>query len=290
MKSYLTRILLLLVLLQVNLLAKDFFWEVNGTQGGKVYLLASLPMGQQDLYPLSSTITDAFQKSNYLFLQHHRNDNNAIYTNEELYKKGRLEDNDTLSNHLSEESYEQLQSWLTRLKLSKTSMDRYHPWVVALTLSSLDIASNGNEERLTLQSYFFKKAQRNNKRIYSLERVSDHLMRMKDEDPIFQENLLQTYMYSSEILSESVEKTFMKCKEGNVSFFEESLLHPFEAFPLVKERVLSEANEKFMKKVLRYRGNKKGRSYFIIIGLEYLLGDTGILARLKEAEIEVVSH
>ena len=57
-----------------------------------------------------------------------------------------------------------------------------------------------------------------------------------------------------------------------------------------KQRLLTDANEAFMKKILRYRGSKKGRSYFIIIGLEYLLGDTGILARLKEAEIEVISH
>jgi len=263
------------------------FWEVNGTKGGKVYILGTLDLGNNDMYPLHEEINAAFDRSNYLILQLGKGVENEVFKNEEMYVKGRFDSNDSLRKHIKSSTYRKLRVWLKEQKLSATAMDRFHPWVIGLTLSSLEMALWGHEKLLSLENYFYKKARRNSKGVYSLERISEAFLRLKEEDDNFQESLLQTFM-DKRISSETqAQERYVNYQEGNVSQLQTTLLEPYMKHPYIKENVLDEQNRVYANKIKLYRKNKRGRHYFLIINLENLLGDEGVLAQLKEADIAV---
>ena len=266
------------------------FWEVNGTKGGKVYILGTLDLGHQDLYPLSEEINRAFDRSNYLILQLGKGDDNDAFKDEEMYVKGRFESNDTLSNHLTAETYTKLQSWLKEQKLPLDAMDRFQPWVVSLTLNSLEMALWGQEKLLSIENYFYKKARRDSKGVYALERISEAFLRLKAEDDDFQEELLETFI-DKKISSETeFLQRDLNYAEGNVTYLETALLEPYAKHAFIKESVLDEKNRVYANKIKLYRKNRRGRHYFLIINLEHLLGEEGVLAQLKEAGIEVKAY
>lgn len=290
MKSYFFKLLLLFLLFSSELTAKTFFWEVNGTQGGKVYILGSLNIGKQDLYPLDKEINEAFDNSSYLLLEQLKSVENSVYINQTLFKDNRYDANDSISSHLSKKSQRSLQFWLKSLKLPENAMDSYAPWIAAEILSSLDVALRGDEERLSLENYFYKKAQRANKRIYGLERVADRFMRLQDPEDAFQESLFRSYLAVRSFTPQTTQERFEKYKEANASYFVEKMIEPIALYPVIQERVLWASNIVYFNKVLKYRANKRGRNYFLIIGLEHVLGEMGILAFLEEAGIDVKSY
>lgn len=270
--------------------AHTLFWEVNGTRGGKVYILGSLEIGHKELYPLDEGINAAFEQSNYLILQQGKGPNNDAYIFDEMYVKARLEDNDTLTNHISAKTYISLQSWLKQQKLPITTMDRFPAWVAGLTLSSLDMALRGDEKLLSIENHFYQKARRESKGIYSLERLSHVFLRLQETDDDFQESLLLSFM-AKRVKSEAMSKErFINYQEGNITYFESSLLEPIAKYPIIKERVLDDQNRVYANKIKLYRKNKRGKHYFLIIDLEHLVGPDGVLAQLEEAGIVVKAY
>lgn len=270
--------------------ANEWFWEVNGTKGGKVYILGSLEIGHKDLYPLSEGINEAFDRSNYLILQRGKGPSNEAFIFDEMYVKARLEDNDTLANHISSKTYAALKSWLKQQKLRTSAMDRFPPWVAGLTLSSLDMALWGDEKLLSIEKHFYEKARQEAKGIYSLERLSKYFARFQETDDNFQESLLLALM-AKRVHSEAISKErFLNYQEGNISYFESALLEPIEKYPIFKEMVVDDQNRVYANKIKLYRQNKQGRHYFLIIDLEHLLGPDGVLAQLEELGINVKAY
>ena len=290
MKSYFLKCFLNLLLFPLALSAQDMFWEINGTKGGKVYILGTLDVGDRDLYPLRKEIQEAFTRSNYLILELRRGDSANAYAFDEMYVKARYDANDSLNKHISSQTYKKVQTWLKQQKLPLNAMDRFKPWVIGLTLSSLDMALWGGEKRLSLTNYFYEKARRESKGVYALEHYSEAFLRLSEMDYDLEDSLLQTFIAKRSHTQELYDERFKNYQEGNLSYFEQSLLDPFEDFPIVKEVVLDEQNALYTKKVKLYRNNRHGRHYFLIMNLEHLLGDTGVLAQLKEAGIEVKSY
>lgn len=270
--------------------AHEWFWEVNGTKGGKVYILGSLDIGSKELYPLSKEVNEAFDRSNYLILQEGKGPSNEAFIYDEMYVKARLEDNDTLANHITSETYASLRTWLKQQKLPISAMDRFPPWVAGLTLSSLDMALWGEEKRLSLENHFYQKARRESKGIYSLERLSEVFLRFKELDDVFQESLLLSFM-AKRVNSEAMAKErFTNYQEGNATSLERFLLEPVAKYPIIKERILDDKNRVYANKIKLYRNNKRGRHYFLIINLEHLLGADGVLAQLEEAGVVVKAY
>jgi len=290
MKSYFSKFLLVFCLLLLDSLASEMFWEINGTKGGKVYILGSLEIGERDLFPLNPEINKAFDRSNYLILQLNKGDDNEAFMHEEMYVKARFEDNDSIRNHITPQTYAQVRMWLKEHKLSSSSLDQFQPWVVGLTLESLDMALWGGEKLLNIENYFYKKARRNGKGVYALERISEAFLRLQGEDDDFQETLLQSFMDRRVSSEKLYHERFVNYREGNISYLEKVLVEPLAKHPMIKELVYDEQNRVYANKIKLYMKNKRGREYFLIIDLEHLLGDDGVLAQLNEAGIAVKAY
>lgn len=281
MKVSFTRFLLFLTLFFSSAFAEEMFWEVNGTKGSKVYLLGSIHLGDESLYPLDKKIYDIFRKSNYLFLETSISEDTQILLNEQLYKKKRLDDNDSIKNYITPTTYNDLREWIKDLNLGPTSMDRYLPAVAAVTLSLYDFYRFGYSSDLGIEKHFMVKAKYQNKPIYGLESVWSQIKLLSDDNKSYQEAFLQSQMSVRFKSQGEVDTMFVNYKEGNISYFNTLVASSLESYPSIKESLVTKRNEYMYKKVLKYLANRKGRKYFIIVGLAHLIGEEGILAKLR---------
>lgn len=263
------------------------FWEVNGTRGGKVYLLGSIHVGKEDLYPLPKEIYEAFDASNYLMVEVKMGPNSDAIMNNTMYKQGRYESSDSIKHHISAESYKRLETWIAQLKLPKGSMDRFRPWVAAVTLSMMDITRLGYSPIFGIDKHFENRATHLSKGIYGMENLSSQLNVFTEDNETYQENFLKSALDGRLVTDEDVESLFHAWKEGNSTYFEQKILPLYDNYPEVKKRLITERNEKMYERIKRFIESKKGRSYFVIVGLAHLLGPEGILAHLEAEGIGV---
>ncbi len=290
MKSYFSKLLFFIVVFATSVYAHEMFWEVNGTKGGKVYILGSLDMGNHDMYPLNGHVMNAFEQSNYLIVELGKGVNNESFIYDQLYVKARYEDNDSIVNHLSPKSYTALGAWLNEHHMESKQLDRFKPWVAAVTLNALDLALRGDEERFTFVNYFFQRARRIPKGVYGIERISQAFERLSDLNETLQEDFLNLQMDRRVTTHAQALERFTNYQEGNRSYFVQKLIEPMQNYAQLQTAFYDTKIDTYVKKIMRYRNNHKGRSYFLIIDLQNLLGERGVIAKLEEADVEVNAY
>lgn len=266
---------------------KLMLWEVEGEHGGKVYLFGSIHVANAEFYPLDGNITQAFKDSNYLVLETKVDENAKIAVNTALFKKGRFEGEQTLKDVISEKNYENLQIKLRELKMLPGSLDPYHPWVASVIVTMTDVIRLGYSPQFGLDLYFAKSAQRQQKRIFSMESVNQQLGIFMDANDSLGEQMLELTLETGPQQRKDIETLFTNWKEGNTTFFEKELIAPMDRFPELKEAILTKRNEKMLQKVAIYRSNRKGRNYFVVMGLAHLIGPQGVVQGLKDQNLTV---
>ena len=287
-KPFLT-LLLTVVCLNTALLSQQMLWKVKGNYGGNVYILGSIHMGKADLYPLSKEINDAFNASNYLVLEAKLNAQAKLIMQEALYDKGKLDRYDTLANHISESLYVLVQDKLKMLKLPKNSMDDFKPWVVALNIASLEMSKLGYSSTFGIDHHFWHKAHQLNKPVFSMEGATIQAAFLSKDNEVFQEQLLSMQIDTLHEKSE-IEEVFIKWQEGNDSYFVDDVMAGFDLYDEVKKVMLTDRNIYMTKKIKRYMDNKKGRSYFVVVGVSHLLGKEGVIEQLKTEDINITRY
>ena len=262
-------------------------WEVDGLHGGKVYLFGSIHVGKADLYPLDKNITQAFNDSNYLVVETKSNESSKIAMNTLMFKNGRFSDTTRLKDVISSKNYERLQIKLKQLKMLPGSLDAFRPWVASLVITMTEIIQLGYSPQFGMDLYFEEKASQDQKRIFSMESVHEQFGLFSDQDDSFGEKLLELTFNTGFSRSSDIEDFFTKWQEGSTSYFEEKIIKPMDSYPKIKEDFLIKRNKKMVDKVNIYRGNKKGRSYFVVMGLAHLLGEEGVVQQLKDQNLTV---
>ena len=284
------KFILLFSFLTVFVHAKTMFWEINGTHGGKVYLLGSMHVGAEEMYPLDPYINEAFEKSNYLFVEVKQNEKTIMTMNKALFQRGRYESNETIANHIAPETYTQMQEWLKTYQMPIDSLDQYKPWVAALNLSMFELMQLGFSPMYGIDKYFESKAKHMSKQIYSLEGVSEQIGVLMFDENDYQENFLKMVMSSKKASKSDMDILIDAYKEGNVSYFEQEVLAPINSYPKIKELLLTNRNVKMLEKIKRYINSKKGRKYFIVVGLAHLIGEEGLVEMIRASDYNVTRY
>ncbi len=268
--------------------AQHMFWEVNGTTGGKVYLLGSIHIGNESMYPLPKEIMDAYKASSYLVVELKENTPTQMALQDAMYKKGRYDDNDTIKNHIKSSTFYDLSQWVQSIGLEMKAFLSFKPWVVGLTLSQMELVKYGYSPEFGIDHYFQQKAKQDQKPIFSMESVAQQLSVLYDENnDSYSEQVLNLMIKSRAKDLNQTQRFFKAWSEGNETYFTNEVLFVSNLYPKVKENLLLKRNELMYKKVERYRRNSRGRSYFMVVGTGHLIGEDGVVAKLKDANVSV---
>src|SRR3954470_24205337 len=116
---------------------KKLFWKVTSDKGGEVYLLGSVHVGTDDMYPLPKEIEDAFKKSDALAVEADVEKVDPAKIQALVLSKGRYEGEDNLETKLSKESWKKLEAYCEKESVPLDQLKPMKPWLVALQLQGL---------------------------------------------------------------------------------------------------------------------------------------------------------
>jgi uncharacterized protein YbaP (TraB family) len=258
---------------------KNFMWSVQSKRS-TVYVLGSIHLLKQDVYPLSRTIENAFEKSDVLAVEANINDISGLDVRK-LMESAFYSGDDTLEKHVSGSTLDTIKEHTERLGLPREVVYKQKPWFLGLTLESLELMKSGYDPQYGIDKYFLSKAA-STKKIVELESLDyqiDLLSGLNDEE---QELFLLYTLKDLKILVQEVDTLVEAWKSGAAESMELTVTKNFtndRRFSPIYEKLIYKRNRNMASKIEGYLKTKG--TYFVVVGAAHLLGDRGIIQLLR---------
>lgn len=122
--------------------AKSFLWRVKSSTS-TVYLFGSIHFGKKELYPLNSTIEEAFEKSSTLVVEVNTEAIDEAKMQEQIMLKGLYTGDQTVKDGLSEEVFNMLKDFLEKNGIPLAVVSKLKPGVLSITLTAVELMKLG---------------------------------------------------------------------------------------------------------------------------------------------------
>jgi|WetSurSiteA1Bulk_404760.scaffolds.fasta_scaffold02896_5 uncharacterized protein len=258
---------------------KTFLWKVQ-SKTTTVYILGSIHFMKKEMYPLNKKIEDAFDKSQILAVEANVNDISKIDI-QKLLETAFYTGNDTFENHVSKETYELVKTEFEGIGFPILVINKQKPWILALTLTSLELAKSGYDPEYGIDMHFLSEAS-GRKEIKELESIDYQINLLSGFSDRDQEAFLLYTLKDLNSLDTEVDQLIRTWKTGDAKGMESLLiksLHEDQKLTSVYEKLLYERNRNMVSKIEGFL-NTTG-THFVIVGAGHLVGDKGIIEMLR---------
>ncbi len=274
--SLLFYILLLPGIIQAE--QKGLIWEAS-SEDTRVYIIGSVHLFKESLYPLNEKIERAFQESEVAVFEIDMEGLNSGLL--QLQQKGLYPEGDSLDKHISKEALDVLLPRLSSYGIPFEIAKRFRPWMLAMTIQSIEYQKLGFRPEFGIDRYFYEKAK--GKEIKGLESIEYQLGLFDGLSDQEQEIYLLYTILEIEKTSSYAETIIKAWTEGNLKILEEMIYKPLkekpELLPIYK-RLFLDRNRAMVSKIEDFLKTRK--RYFIVVGAGHLAGEEGIIELLKK--------
>jgi uncharacterized protein YbaP (TraB family) len=258
-------------------------WEVRSA-GNAAYLLGSIHLGRSDMYPMGPVVEKAYLASKVVALEADPTDQQAVM---EAISDSLYQPPETLQKNLPGPLLARLSKTLERYGIPMVEAQQMKPFLVAITLASIEYGKAGFDPSLGVDMHFARRARRDGKPLVELESFGGQIALMSDMSDRLQESLLQATLDSVDMgeIPALVESMVNAWKSGDGR----KLLGAVSAEERKLPAALAEEfHRKFMADrniamVAKIESMLKGSDvHFIAIGAAHLLGEDSVLQILSE--------
>ena len=268
--------------------SRGFLWKVE-QNGNTVYLLGSIHVANEAMYPLRDEIENAFAEADHLAVEVDITKTADPKIQEYVEKIVTYQDGSKLPDHISKETYELLGEVLADFGLPTNALDQVKVWNVSNTLAYLKMADSDFEAGLGIDLYFLMQALENGTSILELESYQSQLEMFDGFSKELQEALLigalQGFYEDSEDASgvDALSQMWVTGDEEVLKSLAEGMLENPEYY----KAMLEDRNIAMVDKIQEYLNGKEPQTYFVVVGALHMLGKHGIVTLLQEKGLTV---
>lgn len=273
--------LILSVNSQVAEQGKSFLWEIQA-DASKSYILGSVHLLKKEMYPLKAAVEKAFTDSDVLVVEADVSADKMMDVAALTMKKGFYAGEETLKDNISANTYNLVKDWLKKNNMDIEGFHKFKPWMLALTITSMELVKMGFDPNYGIDKYFLEKAA-GKKEILELEGIQFQLNLFdgltKEENDQFLFASLQEISGPKEEFDRMIE-VWLK---GDADLMEDLVTKNIQKFPKLKnlyQKLTDDRNVKMLEKILSFLDQDK--SYLIVVGAAHLVGKKGIIQLLRD--------
>lgn len=244
-----------------------------------VYVLGSIHVANDKLYPLDSRITTAFDQSDVLVLETELTPSAKIRAAKLLQQAGTYTPPDMLDKHLDESTRAALHGALAQRNIPPEAVQVMRPWLVSLTLTLVDLGALGFKPELGLDEHF--RARGSRKHMTAIETVEQQVAIFKDMPEAVQLASLRQTLEQLPQLERLVGQAFDAWRAGDTAALDRLLIAPMrKEFPKLYERMFVERNRRMADAISGYL--EGSGTVFVVVGSGHLVGPNSVLQVLKQ--------
>jgi uncharacterized protein len=258
---------------------KSFLWQLQSGKGD-IYILGSIHFLKRENYPLNPTIEKAFDSAKKLVFEIDFKGADSGTVQRLTLEKGLHRDGKTLQQNVSAETYSLAAKRAQELGLDIAALSPLKPWMVALTMTSLQLQKLGFDPNSGIDRYFAGRATTAGKPIAGLETAAFQIGLMDQLSASDQESMLRQSLREMDLLDKALDEIVRSWAAGDVPALEQLLLKAMREYPAVHQKVVVDRNRRWLPEIERLI--KGGESALVVVGAAHLVGKEGVIELLKE--------
>ena len=266
-----------LACVRVSAAPRNFVWKATGAKG-VVYLAGSVHLLSPKYYPLDPAFDTAFNNSSLLVEELDMSEMLSPESQLAMLKRGLLPPGQSIDKLLTPETLTAVKKALADLGVPAPPLLQFKPWMLAITLQSLQWQKAGFDADLGVDKHFYDRAKLQNKPIKGLETLEFQISRFDGMSATQQEQLLVETMEELRGANESFTEIADAWKNGDADTVERLALKDLQGQPDLYQRLLVERNRAWMPQIEALIS--PARPAFVVVGAAHLVGPDGLLKML----------
>ena len=288
------RIIILLLIAVFYLSAANdtgMFWKVKDSKGNdKIYLLGSIHVVPDDIYPLKKDIEDAFKLSNYLVVEADAANIDMAKVQQLTMQHGMYKPGNALKSNISEDLYKALAEELKKTGMvTIDNVGTMKPWLIALTLAQLQLMKMGLNMENGIDMHFLKLA-KDKKEILELESAAFQIELLSSFSDELQVEFLKSAVEESSNMKEKFDNMLNSWKKGDSKEMVKIIKEEYKDKPKLQpvyDKLIYERNVTMTEKIEGYLKDKSDKKYFVVAGAGHLVDEGGIVDLLKKKGFKI---
>ncbi|MCR6105788.1 TraB/GumN family protein [Salipaludibacillus agaradhaerens] len=257
--------------------SKGIFLTVSeGNQ--TVYLLGSIHVGDENLYPLHNEIEEAFDKADHLAVEIDMADIDEMEITSYMMQEGMYTDGTALSDVLDEDVYEEAVSHLSEFGMTSSLVDSYKPWFVSMLLTDVALMETDFSGEHGIDNYFMERAHNDGLPVISLESIESQLETISGAPEEEQIESLEATVEGYDVYEEDTRQLINLWRSGN----SELLTYLREMDNETDQLALDERDVAMTDQIEEFLQEDNGDTYFVVVGAMHLVGDNSIAGLLEQ--------
>jgi uncharacterized protein YbaP (TraB family) len=250
---------------------------------GTLYLFGTIHLGKPEFYPLNRLVTDAVRSSNVLAVEADVTDTAAI--TKQIADAATYPGADTLDRHISPALMQRLERLLEKYGFPLAPAKKMKPWMLAMALDYIGGSDAGYSPLYGADVYLLSLARGMKKPVAEVESMAFQINLFEGLTPAEQEDFLASTVdavESGELRAQLVELVDAWAKADGAAIAKtmeegEAAYSPAEKW--ITTKLITDRNVSMTRRVEEYLHS--GKQYFVAVGAGHLVGEGGIIARLK---------
>jgi hypothetical protein len=270
--------------------AEPAAWRVGGERGGEIVLLGSVHTLRETDYPLPPAIDALYERADMVVMELDLDDLEPASIQAELLRAALLPADTRLANVLDATLYRAAESRADALGMDLALLDRFKPWLVAVTMLDLGMMQLGYRSDRGVEQYLLGRAASDGKEVRGLESLAAQVgvfdaLTLEQQAALLEQTLLELDS-AQEVMGDMI----AAWRDGRLDALAESLLDDFEAFPGLYESLVVDRNTAWIDAIEDLLAD--GGRYLIVVGGLHLVGDDSVVAMLdaRGHDIERIRH
>jgi uncharacterized protein len=277
-RSFVAAILALALFAPTHAAGHAFAWKATGKQG-VVYLVGSVHLLSKDVYPLNPALETAYKDSNLLVEEVDLGEMAQTDNQATLLMRGMLPGSQTLDTVLSPPTLALLNKHLPDLGPMGDAIKKLKPWLVALTIETVEWTKAGFDPNLGLDKHFYDRAVADKKPVQGFETMAFQVGLFDDMPMDQQDKLLASTLKDVDTEQANMSKLITAWRDGDAATVERIVLSDLKADSTIYQRMLVDRNRNWLPKIEQLFA-RNGRA-LVVVGAAHLVGPDGLLAQLR---------
>jgi uncharacterized protein YbaP (TraB family) len=264
--------------------SKHCLWEVE-SPSNKVFLLGSLHVLKSDAYPLAKEINQAYSISSKVVFETDIGGMMDPAVQARMLSMGLYPEGESLLQNISGDTRSTLQKRMAELGLPLEQFARFKPWLLAVTLTTLELQRLGFSPAYGIDVHYYGRARSDKKKIDFFEPIEYQLDLLGNMSAENQNAFLGQTLKDLEVAAEMADDMMAYWQKGQSDKLYSLLFKSFEGYSEIEDRLLLQRNKDWLDKIESMLGEPE--NIFIVVGAGHLVGPQGVVALLKQKGYKV---
>jgi uncharacterized protein YbaP (TraB family) len=253
-------------------------WAIKGAHN-TVYLAGSVHLLRKTDAKLPAAFDKAYADASALVMEIDMDDLDPMQAQGWMLENGLYGEEGSLSETIGKARFEKVEQQTNELGLPVEAVERFKPWMAAMTLAQLQLVKLGFDPESGVEKQLQLHAQGDRKEITGFETVQEQLGLLNDLSTADQIKFLDLTLEEMREMQGETDDLLAAWRSGNAQKLSALLGKEYSVAPALYSTLVAGRNRKWIPRIETLL--KSDKNYMVVVGTLHIVGKGGLLDLLK---------